>query len=240
MGTSVWQIGDNETARRAYEESLRLLRSVGDENMAAHPIGTLGFLAFDRGERERGRKLVEESVARFRAFNDHHYLALQLHRGGDLACADGDAGAAYRAYRESLTLAVEAGASDQVLYALGVSPCSAGCPGAARARAPPCRGGRRHAGHYWQSAQARGTARLEQALTTARADLGSAAEAAWQRGRRMSAQEAVDFALDAVGRAPKPCLLRPRSLARRQRMSDPAPTRLMQREHEAACFLRAG
>ena len=54
MNTSVWQLGDNETARRAYEESLRLFRSVGDENMAAHPIGTLGVLAFDRGEHRRG------------------------------------------------------------------------------------------------------------------------------------------------------------------------------------------
>src|SRR5262249_61713650 len=50
MGTSVWfQLGDNETARLAYEESLRLFRSVGDENMAAHPISTLGVLAFERG-----------------------------------------------------------------------------------------------------------------------------------------------------------------------------------------------
>jgi hypothetical protein len=42
-----------------------LFRSVGDENMAAHPIGALGCLAFDRGEHGRGRELVEESVSPF-------------------------------------------------------------------------------------------------------------------------------------------------------------------------------
>jgi tetratricopeptide (TPR) repeat protein len=195
MGTSVWQIGDNETARRAFEESLRLLRSVGDENIAAHSIGTLGFLAFERGERGRGRMLVEESVASFRAFNDRQYLALALRRGGDLACADGDSGAAYRAYRESLTLAVEAGASGQVLYALE------GFAMLAAAQAQPVRAlhlagaaaaMRDTAGNPRKPAERR---RLEQALATARADLGSAAEAAWQRGRRMTPQQAIDTAL---------------------------------------------
>jgi hypothetical protein len=38
-------------------------------------------------------------------------------------------------------------------------------------------------------------ARLERALAVARMALGSAAEATWQRGRRMSVQEAVDAAL---------------------------------------------
>ena len=40
-------------------------------------------------------------------------------------------------------------------------------------------------------------ARLERALAVARMALGSAAEAAWQRGRQMSTQEAVDAALTA-------------------------------------------
>ncbi len=198
MATSVWQLGDNETARLAYEESLRLFLSVGDENMAAHPIGALGCLAFDGGERGRGRELVEASVARFRAFNDRHYLALQLHRGGYLACAAGDAKAAYRAYHESLTLAVESGFSDQISYALE------GFAMLAAAQAQPERAlylagaaavVRVTTGRPRKPAE---RPRLQQALAAARAALGSAEEAVWQRGRRMTPQQAVDAALAAL------------------------------------------
>jgi hypothetical protein len=200
MATSVWQVGDKETARLAYEESLRWFRSVGDENMAAHPLGVLGCLAFDHGERGRGRELVDESVACFRAFNDRQYLALELRRAGDLAYADGDDEAAYRAYHESLTLAVEAGAMDQVAYGLEGfaswrparrSPSARSTlPG----RPPPC--GRPPAvrGSPRKPAE---RPRLEQALAAARAALGSADEAVWQRGRRMTPQQAVEAALAA-------------------------------------------
>ena len=102
----------------ANEESARLLRAVGDDNMAAHPLGTLGALAFDRGERARGRALLEESVALFRASGDRRYLAVELCRSGDLASEAGDAGAVDRAYREGLTVAAELGARNQLASAL--------------------------------------------------------------------------------------------------------------------------
>jgi hypothetical protein len=77
-----------------------------------------GSLAFDRGDHGLGRELVEESISHFRVFNDHHYLALEPHRAGDLACAAGDVEAAYRSYHESVSLAVESGFNDRVVYAL--------------------------------------------------------------------------------------------------------------------------
>jgi predicted ATPase len=195
LATSVWQLGDEETACLANEQSLQLFRSVGDENMAAHPMGTLGSLAFDRGDHGLGRELVEESIARFRAFNDHHYLALELHRAGDLACAAGDAKAAYRSYHESLSLAVQSGFSDEVVYALegfAMLAAAEAKPELALHLAAAAAAARDTTGRPRRPAERR---RLEQALATARADLGSAAEAAWQRGRRMTAQEAVDAAL---------------------------------------------
>ena len=153
------------------------------------------FLRSSAASAGAGGMLVEESVARFRAFNDRQYLALALHRGGDLACADGDSGAAYRAYHESLTLAVEAGVSDQVLYALegfAMLAAAQAQPERALHLAGAAAAMRDTAGNPRKPAE---RARLERALAVARLALGSAAEAAWQRGRRMSAQEAVDFAL---------------------------------------------
>jgi non-specific serine/threonine protein kinase len=197
LATTVWQLGANETAREAYEESLRLFHSVGDDNMAAHPTGALGCLAFDRGERGRGRMLVEESVARFRASNDRHYLALELHRSGDLACADGDSRAAYLAYRECLILAGEAGLPDQVAYALEgfamLAAAQAQCERALRL-AGAAAAIRDTTGRPRTPAEA---PRLEQALAVARASLGCLGEAAWQSGRRMTPQQAVDVALAA-------------------------------------------
>ncbi len=226
MATSVWQLGDNETARRAYEEILQLFRLLGDENMAAHPMGALGCLAFDRGERGRGRELVEESVVRFRAFNDRHYLALELHRAGDLACAAGDAEAAYRAYHESLTLAVEAGASDQVAQALegfAMLAAAQAQPERALHLAGAAASMRDTTGRPRKPAE---RPRLEQALAAARAALGSVHEAVWQRGRRMTPQQAVDAALTApVGPAPKPCLVpRPLRPARQGMSPDAHPS----------------
>jgi tetratricopeptide (TPR) repeat protein len=194
MATSVWfQLRDNETARRAYEESLRLFRSVGDENMAAHPISTLGVLAFERGEHRRGRELVAASVARFRAFNDRHYLALQLNRAGDLACADGDSEAADRAYRESLTLSLESGFKFiSALEGFAMLAAAQEQPERALHLAGAATSMRDSHGLPRKPAE---RARLDGALTAARAALGPAGEAAWERGRRMSAQEAVDLAL---------------------------------------------
>jgi predicted ATPase/DNA-binding CsgD family transcriptional regulator/DNA-binding XRE family transcriptional regulator len=197
LASTVWQVGDGEAARRAYEESLRLFRAVGDNNMTAHPIGGLGVLAFDRGERERGRALLEESVTIFRASGDRRYLALELDRSGDLACEAGDSGAARRAYCESLAVAAELGARNQIAYTLE------GFAMLAAAQAQPERA-LRLAG---AAAALRDTAgrprrpaerpRLERALAAARAALGPAAPGAWQRGRRLTTEQAIAAALEA-------------------------------------------
>jgi hypothetical protein len=193
MATSVWQLGDNDTARRAYEQSLQMFRRLGDDNMGAHPIGGLGCLAFDRGEYRRGRELIEESVARFRAFNDRHYLALELDRAGDMAVAVCDADAADRAYHESLTLSLESGFRfTSTLEGFAMLAASHAQPERALQLAGAAAAMRDANGSPRKPAE---RVRLERALTAARAALGPAAEEAWQRGRRMSTQEAVDAAL---------------------------------------------
>jgi hypothetical protein len=122
---------------------------------------------------------------------------LALYRGGDLACAAGDAGAAHRAYRESLTLAVEVGPSDQVAYALegfAMLAATQAQPERALRLAGAAAAIRDTTGRPRKPAEA---PRLEQALAVARAALGSMGEAAWQGGRRMTPQQAVDIALAA-------------------------------------------
>ena len=201
LGLAVWQVGDTAAARQAFAASARRLRAVGDDNMAAHPIGDLGLLAFDRGERARGRALLADSVARFRASGDRRYLAMQLYRSGDVACEAGDAGAALPAYRESLAVAVELGARGQLADALE------GFAMLAAAQAQPERA-LRLAGAAAVLRDATGRhrhpaerPRLERALAAARAALGAAAPAAWQRGRRMTAEQAI---ADALGDIPDP------------------------------------
>jgi DNA-binding NarL/FixJ family response regulator len=216
----VWQLGDAAAAGGAYEESVRLLRAVGDDNLAAHPLASLGVLVFERGERARGRALLAESVAIFRATADRRYLAQELHRSGDVACEAGDAVAALRAYRESLAVAAELGARPQVAAALE------GFAMLAAAQAQPERA-LRLAGAAAALRDATGRPRppaerprLERALAAARSALGPAADAAWQRGRRLTAEQAVAAALAAP--------------------AGPGSERLTRREQEVVALLARG
>jgi predicted ATPase len=189
--------GDSERATELYEQSMDLFRELGDKQSLARCLNDLAMVVCDQGDLGRAAQLTEEAVALFRALGNRGGVSVGLYNLGWIALLQDDLGRAADLYGESLSLSWDAGLNPLVQSALEGFACVAGI-----------RGETEWAARLWGAAQAlqerkgisRDTDFLAEAdarISAVRSDIGEGAwEEAWRKGRAMTLDEAVSYALE--------------------------------------------
>jgi predicted ATPase/class 3 adenylate cyclase len=188
--------GDSETATELYEQSMDLFREQVDKLGLANCLINLGMLVYSKGNLGRAAKLTEEAVALFRELGARGDVALGLCNLGWMAQLQNDLSRAADFYEESLTLAWDTGMNPIVQSALEGCACLAGARGEAE-----------RAAQLWGASQALLEAKdiprdadflaeADARISLVRSDMGEEAwEEAWRKGRAMTLDEVVSYAL---------------------------------------------
>jgi predicted ATPase len=190
-------LGDYERATELYEESMDLFRELGDKQFLAFCLNNLAMMVYSQGDLGRAAQLTEESVALKREFGNRGGVSMGLYNLGWITLLQDDFGRANDLYGESLSLSWDTGLNPLVQSALEGFACLAGAQGEAE-----------RAGLLWGAAQTlhetkgipRDTDFLAEAdarIATVRSSMGEEEwEEAWRKGRAMTLDEAVSYALE--------------------------------------------
>ena len=227
--------GDQERAKELYEEDLALLRNFGSVYWRRYFLNDFGMTLMLVGDLERATALLEEAAELSRKVGSRVGLEFPLGNLGWVALLRGDLERAKALQKESLALCRELDdktlASDR-LERLG---CVAGAGGEAE-----------RAARLFGAAEALREAlgvppdppmrTLEEPyLVGARSQLEEGAwTKAWEEGRRMSMETAIEYALSEEESTA------PISPAPKRPSSDEAPVALTRREREVAALVTDG
>jgi tetratricopeptide (TPR) repeat protein len=188
---------DSDKATELYEESMDLYRKQGDKQSLAECLNNLAMVVYSEGDLGRAAKLTEEAVTLQRELGTRAGVSMGLYNLGWMALLQDDLGRAADLYRESLSLSWDIGLNPIVQSALEGFACLTGAKGEAK---PAVR--------LWGAAQAlheaksipRDTDFLAEAdarISAVRSGMGEEAwEEAWRKGRAMTLDEAVSYALE--------------------------------------------
>jgi predicted ATPase len=189
--------GDYEKATELYEQSMDLFREQGDKQGLANCLNNLAMMVCSQGDLGRAAQLTEEAVARQRELGTRGGVSVGLYNLGWIALLQDDFGRAADLYRESLSFSWDARLNPVVQWALEGFACVAGAEGEAE-----------RAARLWGAAQAlhetkgipRDTDFLAEAdarISVVHTGMGEEAwEEAWRKGRVMTLDEAVSYALE--------------------------------------------
>ena len=109
LGTLAQRRGDYDTARKLYEQSLRIEEELGDRASIATSYHQLGMLAQFQGDYDTARKLYEQSLRIKEELGDRASIATTYHQLGMLAQDRGDYDTARKLYEQSLRIKEELG-----------------------------------------------------------------------------------------------------------------------------------
>jgi len=202
LGSLAMDRGDFERATALLEESLVLSRELGNKREVAVALGNLAFATYRRGDFQRATTLLEDSRALFHELGDKRNIATALVILGIMAHHNEEPERAGRLFAEGLSLYREIG--DR----LGIAECLEGLGAVAATQ-----------GNLEQAARLLGVAEgLRDAMATPippseRAEYDRVVSAvrgalpepifseAWERGRAIPLDEAVEDALRFAGPA---------------------------------------
>ena len=181
------------------EEAIRLRPELEDRRTVGNLLLLEGMGALARGDWERALALDEESLGLYRDAQDAYGIVMCLIQIGFVTLAQGDYERATTLLREGLRLARELDHKVFIQY------CLTGLAGVAASRGWPVRAarlwgttegmGETYGGHIVRSA--RSVIGYEDRLAAARSQLDQATwTAAWDKGRAMSPEQAVEYALE--------------------------------------------
>ncbi|MEX2644630.1 MAG: adenylate/guanylate cyclase domain-containing protein [Gaiellaceae bacterium] len=204
IATAAAQERDWAKAQPIAEKCARAFEELGDEHYAMLAKWLLAWMCRELGDRERARALAEENVGRARALGDERVEARSLGSLAMLAVDEGrledavatlkEANRIHRALGDRFEIALD-------LCRFARALAAAGRPGTAARILATGEALREQIGATLESWIAM-EAKLGETLTAARAQLGAAAFAeAWEQGRSLTADEAVELALDALDSA---------------------------------------
>jgi predicted ATPase/class 3 adenylate cyclase len=188
---------DSARATELYEESMDLFRAQGDKYGLAFCLNNLAMVVYSQGDLGRAAQLTEEGVALFRELGARGDVSIGLCNLGWITLLQDDLGRAADLYRESLTLAWDTGMNPIVSHDLEGLACLAGAKGEAE-----------RAARLWSAAQTlhetKGIPRdidflaeADARISAVRLRMGEEAwEEAWRKGRAMTLDEAVSYALE--------------------------------------------
>ena len=108
-GVLAYYQGDYHAARARYEESLAILRQLGDRKGTASALNNLGNVTGEQGDNSAARALHEESLAIRRELGDRSGIATSLGNLGIVACDRGDFASARARHEECLAIRRELG-----------------------------------------------------------------------------------------------------------------------------------
>ena len=198
LGNAAYERGDFVFARALHEESLAIRREVGDRQGLANSLNSLGNLASDQGDFASAQSLHEESLAIKRELGYGQGIASSLNSLGNLASDQGDLVSARARQEESLTIVLELG--DR----WGIARSLAGL-----AAVVATLGNSLRAAQIWGAAErlrAEVGAPLspnershnDRTVAASRATLGddAAFDHAWQEGRALTLEQAIELALE--------------------------------------------
>jgi predicted ATPase len=189
--------GDSERATELLEESMDLFREQGDKLSLAYCLNNLGMVVYSQGDLGRAAQLTEEGVALLRELGARGDVAMGLCNLGWIALLQDDLGRAADHYRESLSLSWDTGMNQIVQGSLEGLACLAGAKGEAERVA-----------RLWGAAQVLHEttgiprdidflAEADACISAARSGMGEEAwEEAWRKGRAMTLDEAISYALE--------------------------------------------
>ena len=189
--------GDYERATELYEQSMSLFREQGDKEFLATCLGSLAMLVYSQGDLGRAAQLTEEAATLFKNLGDRGGVSIVLYNLGWIALLQDQLSRAADLYRESLTFAWDAGLNPIVQVALEGFACVAGAEGETE-----------RAARLWGAAQALQEAKgiprdpdflaeADTRISAVRSGMGEQAwEEAWRKGRTMTLDEAVSYALE--------------------------------------------
>ena len=197
LGVLAYYGGDYAAARALDEESLALFHEIGDRWSAATLLNNLGDIARDEGDFPRARRLLGESLVIRRRLGDLGGIAFSLNSLGDVLLDEGDLVAALPVLIESLSINRTLGDRAAMAYllddiaglvaALGRAEDALRLAGAAEA-AREMIGSQVAAGEQ---------ERFDRLLAPARQALSEPlGRAAFEAGRALTLEQAVDLALD--------------------------------------------
>jgi predicted ATPase/class 3 adenylate cyclase len=184
-------------ARALFDESLALRRRLGDKRNTANSLCYLGSVALLEGDYDRATALLDESLALGRELGNQLIVAAALANECLVAVASGDTERAAALCAESLTLSHELGDKRTVVT------CLHGLAGVAARQAEPLRAallaGAAESLHAAVKAPPSPAERTvgERLLSLAREAVDDAPfEDAWERGRRLSYEAVIAYALE--------------------------------------------
>lgn len=196
LGAVAFALGEHERAAALHDQSLVLFRELGDTWGITHELNSLGEVACAQEDYDRATFLSEESLTLRRELGDTAGIASSLHNLGTVAFAQRDYVRAITLYRESLFLAHELG--DNHLNVGTVESLG----NVATVRHEPERAARlwgatdawreAHSVPRWpvdRQLHARMAAKAQQQLDVV------TWTAAWDEGRAMSLERAIQYAL---------------------------------------------
>jgi predicted ATPase len=200
-GEFLYVAGEFDAARRDLEEGLRAAREVGDIRNVARALTSLGAVALEQLDYQRATRLLEEALALQRELGDRWGIPRSLVSLGVAALGRGDAEEAQILFEQALSLQLEADDRPGIAASLEriaeVSSqrgddVSAACLHGAAAIL------REMVGVHPMQLVHHGS---EEAIAAVAAALDPTVFAdAWSRGRAMTVDEAVSYALDTMRR----------------------------------------
>jgi predicted ATPase len=200
LGVAATEREDWSGALPFFEASLDVFRRLSDDHYLLLAMDGVAWMLRMLGDRERSTRLYEETLARARASGDPQVVALQLWQLAGLAAKEGRTKEALAMLREALVLNRDEGYREGVAEVMVVIACTlqdASAPAAvpallaAAARLREEIGG----GSGWVGDT------IERRSGSLRDSLGDAAfEAAWERSRALTTDEAIALALEETER----------------------------------------
>ena len=198
LGIIAHRQGNYQEARALYAEGLDLARRLGDKWTIGVTLINLGYVALDQDDYAQARTWLDEAVSLLQEVGDRAMTANALNNLANVVRAQADYAAAQTLYEESLTIGWALGDKVAIAYLLE----DIGCLMALQAQTVPAL---RLVGAAQSLREGIGAplpppeqTKLDQMLSPAREALGNEASTeAESRGREMTLEEAVQFALRA-------------------------------------------
>ncbi len=200
LGSAVADEGDFPRARRLFEESSRRFRELGDEPYALFATRMVAWMFYELGDRQRAREVHEDNLRRARALGTRDLEATTLGALASYAAEEGRVEDALALASETLCIYRDLGSRRGVAHQL--CRCAAALAVAGRAGTAARLLACSEALHEEMGASILPhlATENEKTLAVIHAQLDDAAfREAREQGGKMTADEAVELALDSVG-----------------------------------------
>jgi len=197
LGMVALDEGNLVAARALHEESLAIARELGNRNGVLASLGNLGIVSYELGDFAAARTQFEEILAISRELGDGQTTAIALHRLGTVEDAQGGYRAAEALYRESLTILHGLGLRGRIPYSLQELAMVAAALGNPLRAARLWGAEERLREEIGPARSARPETDPQMRDARAAAGDGAAFDRAWQEGRAMPLEQAIEFAISS-------------------------------------------